>query len=757
MKQLILAAIAFIYFPAASFSQECHDYNPYNYDIPDYPDPGYACSDINLSFCEPPEGAYITRVKIYYEIRHTCPWDLEIWLTTFYDGSWHDLYLYGQGDLPCDPDDVIETRDNIHAFDGGSPDGEWFLCVKDLASGDVGYIDFFEIWVYYDVNDAPNTPYNPDPNDDEEDVSITTDLDWDCSDPNGDEIYYTVYFEKNDSSPDDIIKDDSPGSYADPGTLDYDSHYYWQVIADDHHGGVTEGDVWHFYTEEEPIYNAEIQWGDVENEIYYEGEMIRLNVQVKNTGNTILSGLWLNVDISDPGGNNVREGWWQDIPTLYPNETYTTGYDNVWSVPCGSDLGEYEVTVGLKDDSNIYDIEYNIDQFEVDIIEEPFPDITGRIIFHSYSHYDNWDGKLYLLDFSDRSLTEVSENWNIDHTINAHFSPDGSKIVFMGVPEGSHYGNSWDLYLWGINDDIPENLTEGNEIRDEDPKFSPDGNKIVFKQNGDLKEMDLDTYIINEITSDGMTIEEGMPFYTTDGQRVVYARGADNASDIYWININGSGNDPLENVSGLAEYYPITRDESTFLYTRWVSLSNQNDQIYLGYFSGDDPFSLPFCCENTNDSDPYPVGTEYVLFSSTRSGQGGYDLFLADFSGTVWSLDDFNVNSSVDDLGICYSDVETSLFDNIYGEVPAVFSLSQNHPNPFNISTTIRYSLSEQSIVTIDIYDILGQKVETLTEEEQPTGYHQATWDASDHASGIYFYRIQAGEYAETRKMVLLK
>jgi hypothetical protein len=98
------------------------------------------------------------------------------------------------------------------------------------------------------VNQPPNPPYNESPNDGATGVSRTTDLDWSCSDPDGDTVYYTVYFEKDDSSPDNIIKNDSTGSSADPGTLDYDSHYYWQVKADDHNGGVTWGPVWDFWT-----------------------------------------------------------------------------------------------------------------------------------------------------------------------------------------------------------------------------------------------------------------------------------------------------------------------------------------------------------------------------------------------------------------------------------------------------------------------------------------------------------------------------
>jgi len=88
---------------------------------------------------------------------------------------------------------------------------------------------------------------------------------------------------------------------------------------------------------------------------------------------------------------------------------------------------------------------------------------------------------------------------------------------------------------------------------------------------------------------------------------------------------------------------------------------------------------------------------------------------------------------------------------------PYILTISQNYPNPFNAQTTIQYSLSEQSDVTIEIYDIVGRKVDGINEGEKPAGEHQLVWNASDHPSGVYFYRIQAGDYAETKKMVLLR
>ena len=509
--------------------------------------------------------------------------------------------------------------------------------------------------------------------------------------------------------------------------------------------------------------SAEILWGYIENDFYFSGEIVRLNVKVINTGNTILDDLWLNVDISDPSGTNVREGWWQYIPTLDPNESYETGYDDVWKIPVGAAIGVYSVTLGLRDNSTIYDIEYGIDQFYVDEIPEPFPISDGKIVFHSYSDYGAWDGKLYFYDFSEQLLVEISENWNIDHTINAHFSPDGSKIVFMGVSEGSHYYNSWDIFLWELGSTTPVNLTYNNNIPDEDPKFSPSGDAIVFKQNGDLKIMDLNGNIINTVTNDGFSIEESMPYFTNDSQQIIYSRGAGSDSDIYIINVNGSNIQPLENVANIQEYYPITRDSYTFLFTKWVSSYNHHDQIYLGYFSGAYAQSLPFNDVNADDSDPFPAGSDYVVFSSNRSGSvGGWDLYLADInSGFVWSMNDFGVNSSNHELGSCYSNSVTIIDNNL--EIPISCKLHQNFPNPFNPSTTIEFSIQNNAIIELTIYNLKGQKINTLVQNEITKGSHSIVWNGDDYfgnsvSSGIYFYKLNVnGKIEAVKKCLMMK
>jgi hypothetical protein len=88
---------------------------------------------------------------------------------------------------------------------------------------------------------------------------------------------------------------------------------------------------------------------------------------------------------------------------------------------------------------------------------------------------------------------------------------------------------------------------------------------------------------------------------------------------------------------------------------------------------------------------------------------------------------------------------------------PESFALFQNFPNPFNPTTTIRFSLPKSSFVTLKIFNLLGQEIEILVSEKFSAGEFEIKWNATAHPSGIYFYRLQAGDYGEVRKLILLK
>ncbi|MBK7630375.1 MAG: T9SS type A sorting domain-containing protein [Ignavibacteriales bacterium] len=88
---------------------------------------------------------------------------------------------------------------------------------------------------------------------------------------------------------------------------------------------------------------------------------------------------------------------------------------------------------------------------------------------------------------------------------------------------------------------------------------------------------------------------------------------------------------------------------------------------------------------------------------------------------------------------------------------PTSYSLNQNYPNPFNPSTTISFNLPEQAKVKVTIYDALGNQLEVIADDFKSAGTHNVTWNASNYASGIYFYRLEAGNFVQARKMILMK
>jgi hypothetical protein len=120
---------------------------------------------------------------------------------------------------------------------------------------------------------------------------------------------------------------------------------------------------------------------------------------------------------------------------------------------------------------------------------------------------------------------------------------------------------------------------------------------------------------------------------------------------------------------------------------------------------------------------------------SVDAGNYSYRLMQKDFDGT------FAYSQEVE--------VEVSL--------PLEYSLEQNFPNPFNPTTTIRYAIPEDNFVSIKLYDVLGNEVITLVNEQQQAGRYEMLFNASSIASGVYYYQITSGNFNQTRKLVLMK
>ncbi len=127
----------------------------------------------------------------------------------------------------------------------------------------------------------------------------------------------------------------------------------------------------------------------------------------------------------------------------------------------------------------------------------------------------------------------------------------------------------------------------------------------------------------------------------------------------------------------------------------------------------------------------------------------------------VWVQADGTAREILQGAAVMVEDLETTSIDEPV-ELPHDFNLSQNYPNPFNAGTIINYVLERDSRVEISVYDILGQEIVTLIDEEKSAGQHQATWSGIDSdgksvASGVYFYKLTADGVSESKQMMLVK
>ena len=168
-----------------------------------------------------------------------------------------------------------------------------------------------------------------------------------------------------------------------------------------------------------------------------------------------------------------------------------------------------------------------------------------------------------------------------------------------------------------------------------------------------------------------------------------------------------------------------------------------NDGMAIYYEFSDDTLFISvteYPCEDFNDYD------ECIE-------EGEMDLFI----GELEDIQDFYIHNT---LVMLPTGDDVSLAD--VTVMPEKFTIHQNYPNPFNPVTTLRYDLPENGNVNITIYDMLGRQVKTLINQNQDAGYRSVVWNATNNygepvSAGIYLYQIQAGEYMQTKKMVLLK
>jgi len=164
-------------------------------------------------------------------------------------------------------------------------------------------------------------------------------------------------------------------------------------------------------------------------------------------------------------------------------------------------------------------------------------------------------------------------------------------------------------------------------------------------------------------------------------------------------------------------------------------------ELYSSYIYADYGFGTIWALSYDGEDDPVNqelIDTDYRISSFGVDTNG--EIYFFDY-GTTGRIYTFDTATSVENEG----------------EVPNDFTLQQNYPNPFNNETVITFTLPQESNVTIEVYNLVGQKVGVLTDRHYESGRHTIEWNAAGLGSGVYFYRMEAGSFVETKRMVLLQ
>ncbi len=205
---------------------------------------------------------------------------------------------------------------------------------------------------------------------------------------------------------------------------------------------------------------------------------------------------------------------------------------------------------------------------------------------------------------------------------------------------------------------------------------------------------------------------------------------------------------------------------------------NSSRATTIKYFSGDhaNPVELSAFTAHADaakitlywktESETNCLGFEVRRSNSPIETEGIRLGFVAGF-GTTNAPNEYSyVDSSIPNAGTYYYRLRQMDTDGTYGYSATVsasiskvtsFSLSQNYPNPFNDETVIRYQVPKNGMVSLRVYNTIGEEIAVLVDKELPTGQYEAKWVVPANSSGIYFYRLQIGNYTETRKTVLLR
>ncbi len=220
--------------------------------------------------------------------------------------------------------------------------------------------------------------------------------------------------------------------------------------------------------------------------------------------------------------------------------------------------------------------------------------------------------------------------------------------------------------------------------------------------------------------------------------------------------------------------YPIWMRLDTGTLTVWSAIINDSSAIIpveLSSFTAnviEEKVQLAWQTSSESNNQGFEIQRSLTPTPSLREGalENWTTIGFVDGKGTTTETSDYDFIDEPTESGLFSYRLKQINFDGSFEYSSEVdvnfivaddFRLSQNYPNPFNPNTTIEYQIPQSSFVTIKVYDALGKEVVTLVNEEVPAGIHEVNFEPRNLTSGLYLYKIRAGSFEQTRKMLLLK